>query len=175
MYDRLPKYIDPLHLVDKRGVIKGKLPLDRFGRLAEILQDNSGFVSLELSFGRNGSLAVIEGKIETELQLICQNCLQSVTWPVDSPVKLVVVRSLDEVSRIPEDYEPLLHGEENLLLSDIVEDELLLILPQFPKHSYQCLEQSENLNNNHSEPEQTQSNPDNPFAILTSLKNTGDS
>ena len=108
-------------------------------------------------------------------QLICQNCLQSVTWPVNSTIMLVVVQSLDEVARIPENYEPLLHGNENLLLSDIIEDELLLSLPQFPKHSYPCVEKVDNLYNNHSEPEQPKSNPDNPFAILTSLKNTGDS
>ena len=82
MLDRLPEYIDPLHLADKRGELKGQIPLSNLDRLADILFNDEGTVSVDLFFGREGRLAKIEGKIETVLQLKCQNCLQAVEWPV---------------------------------------------------------------------------------------------
>ncbi len=75
MSDRLPEIIDPLHLADTRGVLKGKLPLSSLDRLANMLVDDSGTVSVDLFFSREGRLAKVEGHIETVLALQCQNCL----------------------------------------------------------------------------------------------------
>lgn len=167
MFDRLPKYIDPFHLADKRSVVKGVLPLNGMSRLAEFLRDDSGQVAIDLFFGRVGRLAVIEGNIETTLQLICQNCLQAVDFPIDSLIKLGIVGSLDEADRLPENVEPLLLEEENLLLTDIVEDELLLIIPQYPKHAFDCLQPIANRLSEISATDSNRSHRDNPFSILT--------
>lgn len=169
MLDRLPKYIDPLHLADKRGELKGLIPLNSMSRLADLLADKSGQVAIDLFFSRNGRLALIEGNIETTLQLICQNCLQAVALPVNNSIQLGVVASLDEADRLPEQVEPLLLEEENVLLADIVEDELLLIIPQYPRHSFDCLQPSSkpiNTNTDSASDSKT-SNPGNPFSILT--------
>ncbi|WP_020563272.1 YceD family protein [Methylosarcina fibrata] len=170
MLDRLPKYIDPLHLADKRSVLKGLIPLDCFERLASLLLDDTGSIAVDLNFRREGKLAVIEGRIESELHLVCQNCLQDLVWPVDNRIKLAVVGSIDEADRLPGDYEPLLLEEEKILLKDIVEDELLLILPQYPKHPHDCLGRSGNLGETGSEPQNSQPDRENPFSILTHLK-----
>jgi uncharacterized protein len=171
MLDRLPKTIDPLHLADKRSVLKGKLSLKDFGRLRDALFDADGNVEIELYFSREGRLAKIEGKIETHLQLICQNCLQAIDWPVQTAVRLGIVNSLEQVERLPPDFEPLFVEEEKILLLDIVEDELLLNLPQYPKHSEACTAQ----NTDSRPPSQPEANrqkrQDNPFSILANLKN----
>jgi len=120
MLDRLPKTIDPLHLADKRGELKGKIPLSCFDRLAEILLDDTGSIGVDLFFGREGKLAVIDGKIESVLNLVCQNCLQALEWPVDHAIKLGIVNSIEEAKRLPEDYEPLLLENEKILLKDII-------------------------------------------------------
>lgn len=169
MSDRLPKYIDPLHLADKRSVLKGFIPLNCFDRLASLLPDDSGSIAVDLAFGREGKLAVIEGKIEAKLRLVCQNCLQDLVWPVDNGIKLAVVSSIDEADRLPGDYEPLLLEEEKILLKDIVEDELLLILPQYPKHPHDCLGRSGDSDETRSELQNSQSDRENPFSILTHL------
>ncbi|HEY8035487.1 MAG TPA: YceD family protein [Methylobacter sp.] len=174
MLARLPEYIDPLHLADKRGELKGQIPISRLDRLADILFSDTGTVTVELFFGREGRLAKVEGQIETVLELECQNCLQAIQWPVKNTVKLGIVTSLDQADRLPEDYEPLLVDEGKILLKNIVEDELLLILPTFPKHQHQCLAQKPDNAKVDSLQNKQQSATENPFSILAKLKNTGD-
>lgn len=174
MLARLPEYIDPLHLADKRGELKGQILVSRLDRLADILFNDTGAVTVELFFCREGRLAKIEGKIEAVLELKCQNCLQAVQWTVKNDIKLGIVSSIDQADRLPEDYEPLLVDEEKILLKDVIEDELLLILPTFPKHQHNCLAQKTGNNKvDHSLNEQL-SPTENPFSILAKLKNTGD-
>ncbi|MFZ2312991.1 MAG: YceD family protein [Methylobacter sp.] len=174
MLDRLPEYIDPLHLADTRGELKGQIPLSNLDRLADILFNDEGTISVDLFFGREGRLAKIEGKIETVLQLKCQNCLEAVEWPVSNEVKLGIVTSIDQANRLPEDYEPLLVEEGKIPLKGIVEDELLLVIPAFPKHQHNCL--APNLDNKKSDSLliNEQSPKENPFSILAKLKNIGD-
>ncbi len=174
MLARLPEFIDPLHLADKRGELKGQIPVSKLDRLADILFSDTGAVTVELYFGREGRLAKIEGQLEAVLELECQNCLQTVQWPIKHAVKLGIVTSLDQADRLPEDYEPLLIDEGKILLKNIIEDELLLILPAFPKHQRNCFAQEpDNSKVDFSQNEQ-QSPKQNPFSILAKLKNTGD-
>jgi uncharacterized protein len=174
MLTRLPEYIDPLHLADKRGELKGQIPVSSLDRLADLLFDDAGVVTVDLFFGREGRLAKIEGQIEAVLELECQNCLQAVQWPVKSSIKLGIVTSIDQADRLPEDYDPLLVGEGKMPLKNIVEDELLLILPAFPRHEHDCLAQKSNNNKVDLLIKEQQSPPENPFSILAKFKNTGD-
>jgi uncharacterized protein len=171
MLDRLPQYIDPLHLADKRSVLKGELSLKDFGRLSDLLFDSNGNVVIDLFFSREGRLAKIEGKIETHLQLICQNCLQAIDWPVQAAVRLGIVNSLEQVDRLPPGFEPLFVEEEKILLLDIVEDELLLNLPQYPKHPESCAVQDAGSPMPSPPEADRQKRQDNPFSILANLKN----
>ena len=174
MLARLPEYIDPLHLADKRGELKGQIPVSSLDRLADILFSDTGDVAVEFFFGREGRLAKIEGQIEAVLELECQNCLQAVQWTVKNNIKLGIVTSVDQADRLPEDYEPLLVDEGKVLLKDIIEDELLLILPTFPKHQHNCLAQKSGDNKVEHLLNEQQSPTENPFSILAKLKNTGD-
>ena len=56
----------------------------------------------------------------------------------------------------------------------IIEDEILLILPAFPKHPHACFVQK--IDNNSVDPlvNDEKSSAENPFSILAKLKNTGD-
>lgn len=174
MLARLPEFIDPLHLADKRGELKGQIPVSKLDRLADMLFSDAGAVTVELFFGREGRLAKVEGQIEAVLELECQNCLQAVQWSVKNAVKLGIVTSLDQADRLPEDYEPLLVDEGKILLKNIIEDELLLILPTFPKHQHDCLVQKSDGKKVDFLQDEQQSPTENPFSILAKLKNTGD-
>ena len=174
MSDRLPEYIDPLHLADKRGALKGQIPLRSMDRLAEMLVSDAGTISVDLLFGREGRLAKIEGHIEAVLGLECQNCLEAVEWPINCFIKLGIVTSIDQANRLPEGYEPLLVEEGKILLKNIIEDEILLILPAFPKHQHDCFVPKFDNNSVDSLVSDEQSSPENPFSILAKLKNTGD-
>jgi uncharacterized protein len=175
MLTRLPEYIEPLHLADKRGALKGQMPVSSLDRLADILFNDTGSVVVDLYFGREGRLAKIEGEIEAVLELKCQNCLQAVEFTVKTIIKLGIVTSIDQADRLPEDYEPLIVvGEGKIPLKNIVEDELLLILPAFPKHQHNCLTHKAVNNKVDSSLNEQQSPPENPFSILAKFKKTGD-
>jgi uncharacterized protein len=174
MLDRLPEYIEPLHLADKRGALKGKIPLRSLDRLAKILANDSGTISIDLFFGREGRLAKVEGHIETVLELECQNCLEAVKWPFDCNIKLGIVTTIEQANRLPEEYEPLMVQEEKVLLKNIIEDEILLNLPAFPKHQHACFVSKTDNNKLNTIVSDEPSSTENPFSILAKLKNTGD-
>ena len=140
MLSRLPETIDPLHLADTRGELKGQLPVSNLDRLTEVLINDSGSVHVDLFFGREGKIPKVEGNIKAALQLQCQNCLEAIEWSFDGNIKLGIVRTIEQANRLPEDFEPLmLEDEEKILLKNFIEDELLLNLPAFPKHQHDCI------------------------------------
>jgi len=105
--------------------------------------------------------------------LACQSCLQPLSWPIDIGFKLGIVASLAEADRLEIDCEPLLFNGEKIFLKSIIEDEILLALPDYPKHGYECIASGKSVNSNFA----LQDNPaktENPFAVLAKLKKTGD-
>ncbi|MEQ1528240.1 MAG: YceD family protein [Methylococcales bacterium] len=169
MLDQLPEFIDPLHLADKRGELHGKIPLLGMARLAEITVDSEGSVVVDMVFGRDGRLAKIEGRIQACLQLKCQSCLNAIEWKVDNAINLGIVNSIDQANRLPEEYEPLLIGEGKIPLKDIIEDELLLSVPEYPKHEYDCFAFNSDVKQDELLKEPQALN-ENPFSILAKLK-----
>jgi uncharacterized protein len=159
-----------MHLADKRGALKGHIPLQNLTRLADLLLDDVGDIAVELVFFRQGRLALIEGTLEATLNLKCQNCLEAVPYTAKSVVKLGIVISVEQADRLPDDYEPLLLGsnEEKILLADLVEDELLLVIPDYPKHDHACFNTLIDNSNTVLVPPVVEAKK-NPFSILASL------
>ncbi len=172
MADRLPKFIDPRSFAERRRELSGNIKLSSLPRLTADRVDNQGTVAIEMYFDMDGKIARISGRIDAVLSLTCRNCLQTIAWPVNSEFTLAVVSTLDEIELLPEDYEPLLLEENTIVLNDIIEDELLLSVPAFPRHQTDCqgLKQAGPVLNKETET----TNLDNPFAVLAKLKNTGD-
>ncbi len=171
MLARLPNFIDPLLLADRNANIEGELPVNKLERIAGLLSNDDGNVSVKLFFGREGKLATIDGHISAVLALKCQRCLEPVEWPVSSEIKLGVVSTLERANNLPDGYEPLLLVEEGKIpLTSIVEDELLLTLPSIPKHQDGCA--APDVPNNKPEPlpKTVRAATENPFSILADLK-----
>ena len=74
--------------------------------------------------------------MQTEIELICQRCLGPLRLPLRVAVSLALIRaeSEPEFARLPSQREPLLAAGADLAVADLVEDELLLALPQIPRH-----------------------------------------
>jgi uncharacterized protein len=131
----LPAFIEPLRLAERRQSLAGYVALARCRRLAESLADTEGEVEVDLEFDREGPRrVVVRGSVRAELRLVCQRCLEPMTLRVEAPVRLVVVRSEAEADRLEEGEDPLLVGQDPISLVEMVEDEILLALPQVPTH-----------------------------------------
>jgi uncharacterized protein len=104
-------------------------------RLAEALMDTDGEASFRLRFSRDGARrAVIYGEVRASLKLVCQRCMGLLEHVVDLTFTLAPIRVIDEVRLLPDRYEPLLVADERVRAWEVIEDELLLALPQIPSH-----------------------------------------
>ncbi len=172
MLDRLPEFIDPILYAEQRRETIGRIPISGFSRLAEKLAANAGDVAIDFAFEKKGRVATVQGHIKAELTLVCQSCLKNLSWALDIPVNLGVVSSDEQANRLAEEFDPLWLEEDTLALKDIVEDEILLALPDFPRHRHECLVKQKAQA---KKTEDSTIRSDNPFSILAQLKNTGDS
>ena len=132
----LPDNLDPWRLTAEGGRLEGALALAALPRLAAALNRTDGVVAVALVAGVDpGGVRFIAGTLQTQVELVCQRCLGLLSWPLDVGVSLGLVHSEAEAERLPDKYEPLLAPEGVLCVADLVEDELLLALPQIPHHT----------------------------------------
>jgi uncharacterized protein len=171
MSEKLPELIDPILLADRRSEFSGALKIANLERLSDILAVNDGEIEVEISFAKEGKRSVVEGGIKGALEIVCQTCLHALPWSLDINFKLGVVSSLEEADRIGLDCEPLLFNGDKLSLSGLLEDEILLALPDYPKHGYECIKRSHADN---SDKENNRTKAENPFSVLAKLKKTGE-
>ncbi len=172
MSSHLPDFVDPWRMVDQRRVFSGYAAIADLSRLAKIVLGAESDIELQLEFERDREKrACIKGSVKAELLLECQRCLSPMSFSVMSQLNIALVRSTEEAERLPDDYDPLLLGEPRIRLLDIVEEELLLSLPQVSRH-----EVGECCPDAHQETEQAATDLDepdervNPFAVLAKLR-----
>ena len=135
MSSTLPGLLDPWRAVDSRSVLAGRLPLSSFPRLRELLIESAGDASFRLEFLRDVEhRAVLHCEVTAILRLRCQRCLEALDHQVDASIDLALVSGTDEERQLPEQYEPLPVSERLIRPADLIEEELLLALPQIPKH-----------------------------------------
>ncbi len=171
MLDRLPIYIQPGSFSERGKRFSGVIEISALTRLSEMLQDTAGVVEVDVSFEKEGKAPTVTGNVKANLKLECQSCLDSVVLSIDKDFKLGFVMSLEQADRLASDCEPFIMEDEKTSLFELVEDEVLLALPDIPKHDYNCAKR-EVVNVDILQDGEKKSN--NPFSVLAELKNTGD-
>ncbi len=173
MSDRLPEFIDPWHFAEIGKELTGQVRLTNLSRLNEILLDDTGVAEFVFSFHKRENRQVhIAGYVKADLKLECQRCMQPVVISVVSDMDVAVVEGYEEAKLLPDEVEPLLAGEQRVRLNEIIEDELLLALPQVPMHPEdECKAAYENYEGSleQTADETVEAKP-NPFAVLKDLK-----
>ena len=172
MSDKLPDLIDPLLFAERRSILAGAIKIAALERLSGMVVTNDGDVEVEVVFAKQGKRALVSGSIKATLELECQSCLQALSWPIELSFKLGIVTSMQEAEQLEIDCEPLLFDGEKVSLNEIIEDEILLALPDYPKHGYDCIRQRSSKDAEFDDDSQTKTN--NPFSVLAKLKNTGE-
>jgi uncharacterized protein len=135
MSSPFPDLLDPWRAVDKCLVYAGILPLSNMSRLRGLLLDATGDVTFRLAFQRDeGRRAILHCETATTLKLRCQRCLDGLDHRIVTDTSLALVSGAAEERLLPESYDPLPVSSGPIRLADLVEDELLLALPQIPMH-----------------------------------------
>lgn len=174
MSTRLPVEVNPYRLIEQRRVLDGVYEIASFSRISDLLADNDGTVTVDLSFYRNESgLPAVKGQISGELSLVCQRCLEPVSIAIDNTIDLVLVGSDEDAERLQGGYETYLVEEGRIVLQDFVEDEVLLNIPQLVMHD-DCEPYKPLIEATPEAISQTLGEErENPFAVLQNLKNPG--
>lgn len=174
MRDRLPDTIDTAFLQTAGKAAyreyRGGLSTVGMTRLATVLPDTEvPELQVRLALGRDaGGVRCLEGALQGVLHLTCQRCLGRMEFPLATTFRLALVYSEAEAERLAEGYEPLLLETDRLTVRDVVEDELLLALPDFPQHAADATCVVPEYREDEIAPA-TEEKP-NPFAALASLK-----
>ncbi len=135
MLSRLPDFVDPWHLADVGKTVSGKIGLKDLPRLCTALVSSDGEAVFRLIFGRDEKRRIrIGGYVQAILVLECQRCLDDMQQQIDSRLNLVVIETSVEANVISEACEPVQLDNKRIRLMDLVEDELLLSIPQVPRH-----------------------------------------
>jgi len=172
MSDKLPDLIDPLLFAERRSVLTGAIKIAAFERLSEMVLAKDGDVQVDVHFSKQGRQALVSGTIKAALELECQSCLQAMPWPIDVSFRLGVVASVQEADMLEIDCEPLLLDGETVSLIALIEDEILLALPDYPKHGYECVAKRSSKDADFDD--QNQAETHNQFSVLAKLKKTGE-
>ena len=173
MLTRLPEFVDPWRLADQGKSFSGQEKLSNFSRLRSLLTRPDGEVAYELRFGRDeGRWPRIMGWVRTILNLECQRCLEELGIEVNAMLDLAVIEVPGEADALPASCEPVLAEDGRLRLLDIIEEELLLAVPQVPRHEAEdCagVAQRAVALQDGADKEQKEV-PESPFAVLAGMK-----
>ncbi|NOX08303.1 MAG: hypothetical protein GXP22_02225 [Gammaproteobacteria bacterium] len=172
MLDRLPIRFDPVSYTGSKRLINGTLGLKGMDRLGALLANREGGVELELEFGVDTEgVRFAHGYVRGEVQPICQRCLSAMATHIDVSLCVAFVTTEAEIKLLPERYDPYVSGKEEVDLKTLVEDEIILALPDVPLHAAgeDCVQIEKGIETN-LEPELETEERVNPFAALAQLK-----
>jgi uncharacterized protein len=164
MLERLPDQFEPMGLAEAGRDFRGVVSIEALPRLADYLAESTGQLAVELSFKVDERLVrALTGKLEGQLDLICQRCLDKMAFPLNLQFQLGIVNSEAEADELPDDYEILLVDGDPIALSQIIEDEIILALPIISKHDDAALCNGSKLTH------KPESQKESPFAVLKQL------
>jgi uncharacterized protein len=129
-----PDWISPERAAEGKRVFSGTVPLSRMKRLVPLLvaaESDAKFVaSFRLDLDKR---VVVDLQVEAALPLICQASLEVYDERVKRRSELAVIEHDDEQHELPDSYEPVKTENGRLAVISLVEEELLLGLPQVPR------------------------------------------
>ena len=167
---KLPIKIDPVRCAVKRLDYVGVVERAQLVRLAESVIDIQDDVEAELSFGTDAQgLTVMQGNAHTLVKLECQRCGEAFEHRCDVEFIYTPLSAKVEEEELPEAYEPIELDENGEIdLHQILEDELILSLPQVAMHPMDVCPRG-NMEMTWGDIEPADERP-NPFAVLEELK-----
>ncbi len=136
MSKRLPDLIEPSQAARNGQRYRFSVAQSRFPRLMEMLQDDGArMVDVALDFFEEPETGypAFTLTLKTPLSLQCQRTLEAYDEPVDETYTAVVVNDAAKAKLVPEQYDAWQLEAPRLNPWQMIEDELLLAIPQVPR------------------------------------------
>ena len=188
MKERIPQRIDHYRYTDKGVVLEGVISKEELikdlPRLNDAIISSVDDVNYYLAFDiDNVKNRVVTGTVQTRVVLQCQRCMEDFTVDLKCDVAIAFVHNDFEQKQAEDSCYDVFWLENKELLDPriLIEDELLLAMPQIPMHPESEIDKacqieldypvdSESTDINQKVQDNKQSEKDNPFAILKQLK-----
>ncbi|MGL5727712.1 MAG: 23S rRNA accumulation protein YceD [Plesiomonas sp.] len=167
---KLPLSVDPVKTALKRLDYQGIYSASVLTRITEatdgVLSDANVTLSFEID---EQKLTVVKGQAEVAVRLTCQRCNETYDKTVHVTFCYSPIANDEQAEALPEIYEPVEFNEFGEIdLLGIIEDEIILALPQVPVHEPEhCEVSTADMVFGELPPE---ADKPNPFAVLASLK-----
>lgn len=167
----MPERGDPIRLAELGRSFEGELPLSVFDRLSGELANASGNAGYRIEFGTDGrGHHFAEGRVRTELPLLCQRCLKPFAMPLERQWRVVLMDDPAEEELLDKGEDAFLVTDRGMKLSDLVEDELILAMPVVPVHPEGACAVLETAEENAPPEEPDEDAAQKPFTGLSRLK-----
>ncbi|MBK7249931.1 MAG: DUF177 domain-containing protein [Gammaproteobacteria bacterium] len=121
-------------MADGQAEFEFAIPLVEFPRLAAQLARPEGTAQGRVRFSRVLGLAVAELVVSGEAWLVCQRCLEPMRRLLAGESRLALVVDAAGADAVPEGLEAMIVEDERVSIHELVEEELLLDLPNVPLH-----------------------------------------
>ncbi len=135
-----PKLFDIFALAESTKEVSGVLTLHDMPTLADALtgekKEARAEFTLKATKGEKG-LSAVELTLTAQMTTQCVYCGEPCRIPINKKMALLLAHSEEEADRfpIPEDGEfDIIVGSKRFNASDLVAEELILSLPNFPRH-----------------------------------------
>jgi uncharacterized protein len=128
------KLRDVRKLADARAILDLDIPLGELPGLPVELILGGGPLHIHAQFGREQGLMAAQVQLTGELRLVCQRCMGSMPWHVDTSSTVLLIESEAEGDRAPVQCETYLAADGRLNVAALAAEELLLALPIVPLH-----------------------------------------
>ena len=168
-----PDWINPWTAAQGRRQFSGTVPVSRMTRLVPLLEEGTGEAKFEARFEVDEDRRpVIHLSVEADLRMLCQASLEPYDQRVERESLLAVVESEGEIPLLAPDNDPVQADNGRVALASLVEDELLLGLPQVPRNPDVTSVQYSTGETDREEPDSApsaqtdESSKPNPFAVL---------
>ncbi|MFV8817314.1 YceD family protein [Haliea sp. E17] len=140
-------------------------------QLRSLLASDEGQVEVQLDFSRDEeNRPVVALAATAQVSVACQRCLGPMPLTVSGDTTLGIVWTDEQAKHLPKHLDPIVVPEEGGKLWDMVEEELILMLPAFSYHDTQdCKQILSGYSGQEPEEEAAPERP-NPFEVLARLK-----
>ncbi len=153
---------DPLKFARGRQSLEGSLPVASMVRLKDALASDIGTITFRLtgSFDEPGGPS-LQCQVSGTLQVVCQRCLTPMNYALDINSALLLMTDERMLQDDNPDAPDRILAQQDLPVADLIEEEILLVLPMAPHHPEGECEAGTTLKNDGRL---------HPFAALAQLK-----
>ena len=166
----LPIALDVRKAAARGETVKGVVKPAELQQFRTLLAADDGEIHAAFEFTRDEEKRyLIQLAVEAQVEVTCQRCLEKMSRQLNCSNTLAVVWTDEQAASLPKDLDPLIVEEQSCRLRDVVEEELILALPQFNYHDTDACRASLEEFNTPLDEEVPAEKP-NPFNVLAALK-----